>query len=93
MALNYTVYKYDSSRNAVVMMDKDGKELVIDCDRVEAQVVFDEPEDAGILARLSMEEPANYVRFAMRPNELQDYVDAWNVLNKICKYEVSVGEF
>ena len=81
MALNYMIYRYDGSRNAVVMTDMDGKELVIECDKAEAQVVFDEPEDAGILARLVMEEPANYVSFAMRPNGLQDYVDAWNVFN------------
>ena len=31
----------------------DGKQLVIDCDKAEAQVVFDEPEDVGILARLA----------------------------------------
>ena len=48
MALNYMVYQYDGSRNAVVMTDMDGKELVIDCDRAEAHVIFDEPEDAGI---------------------------------------------
>ena len=53
MALNYTVYKYDGSRNAVVMTDMDGKQLVIDCDKAETQVVFDEPEDVGILARLA----------------------------------------
>ena len=29
MALNYTVYQYDASRNAVVMTDMDGKEVVI----------------------------------------------------------------
>lgn len=81
MALNYTVYQYDGSRNAVVMTDMEGKELVINCDKAEEQVIFDEPEDAGILARLAMEEPVNYVSFAMRPNGLQDYVDAWNVLN------------
>ncbi len=53
MALNYTVYQYDNNRNAVVMTDMDGKQLVIDCDKAETQVVFDEPEDAGILARLA----------------------------------------
>ena len=53
MALNYTVYQYDGSRNAVVMTDMEGKQLVIDCDKSEEQVVFDEPEDAGILARLA----------------------------------------
>ena len=42
-----------ASRTAVVMTDMDGWEIVIDCDRAEAQVVFDEPEDAGILARLA----------------------------------------
>ena len=49
MALNYTVYQYDNNRNAVVMTDMDGKQLVIDCDKAEAKVVFDEPEDIGIL--------------------------------------------
>ena len=81
MALNYMVYQYDGSRNAVVMTDMDGKEFVVECDKAEAKVVFDEPEDVEILARLAMEEPANYVSFAMRPNGLQDYVDGWNELN------------
>ena len=54
---------------------------MIDCDKVEEQVVFDEPADAGILARLARKEPANYVSIAMRPGGLQDYVDVWNELN------------
>lgn len=81
MALNYMVYQYDGSRTAVVMTDMDGWEIVIDCDRAEAQVVFDEPEDAGILARLARKEPASYVSIAMCPDGLQDYVDGWNELN------------
>ena len=81
MVLNYTVYQYDSSKNAVVMTDMDGKELVIECDKTETQVVFDDPEDAGILARLAREEPTSYVRSHMRPGGLQDYVDVWNELN------------
>ena len=81
MALNYTVYQYDSNRKAVVMTDMDGKELVIDCDKTEAQVVLDAPEDVGILARLARKEPANYVSIAMRPGGLQDYVNVWNELN------------
>lgn len=40
MALNYMVYQYDGSRNAVVMTDMDGWEIVIDCDRAEAQVML-----------------------------------------------------
>lgn len=81
MELDYTMYFYDGSRNAVVMMDMDGKELVVDCDKAEAQVVLDDPEDVGILARMAREEPANYMSIAMRPGGLQDYVDVWNELN------------
>ncbi len=81
MGLNYTLYYYDGSRHAVVMADMNGKELVIDCNKAEASVVLDEPEDAGILARMAREEPANYVSIAMRLGGLQDYVDVWNELN------------
>ena len=81
MALNYMVYQYDGSRNTVVMTDMDGKEIVIECDKAEAQVVFDEPEDVGILARLARKEPASYVSISMCPGGLQDYVDVWNELN------------
>jgi len=79
--MKYNLYIYDGNRNAVVMTDMDGKELVIDCDKAEAQVIFDEPEDVGILARLARKEPAGYVSIAMRPDGLQDYVDVWNELN------------
>ena len=63
------------------MTDTDGKELVIDYDKAEENVVFDEPEDAGILVKLARKEPASYVSFAMRLDGLQDYVDVWNELN------------
>ncbi len=33
MTLNYMVYHYDGSRNAVAMTDMAGKELVIDFDK------------------------------------------------------------
>lgn len=79
--VKYNLYFYDGNRNVVVMTDMNGKELVIDCDKAEAKVVFDEPEDAGILARLARKEPASYVSIAMRPGGLQDYVDVWNELN------------
>lgn len=62
--MKYNLYIYDGNRNAVVMTDMDGKELVIDCDKAEEQVVFDEPEDVGILARLARKEPASYVSIA-----------------------------
>ena len=80
--MKYNLYFYDDIRNAVIMTDMDGKELIIDCDKAEAQIIFDEPEDAGILARLARKEPASYVSIAMRPGGLQDYVDVWNELNQ-----------
>ena len=36
MELNYTIYRYDADRNAVIMTDMDGRELVIECDKAEA---------------------------------------------------------
>ena len=80
--MKYNLYFYDGSRNAVVMTDMDGKELVIDCDKAEAQVVFEKPGDVGILARFARKEPASYVNIAMRPGGLQDYVDVWDELNQ-----------
>ena len=77
--MKYNLYFYIAKRNVVAMTDMDGKQLVIDCDKAEAQVTFDEPEDVGYLIRLAREEPASYVSVAMRPGGLQDYVDVWNV--------------
>ena len=54
---------------------------MINCKKVESQVVFDEPVNAGILARFAREELASYVGIAICPGNLQDYVDVWNELN------------
>ena len=37
--MKYNLYFYDGSKNAVVMTDMEGKELVEECDRTEANVV------------------------------------------------------
>lgn len=58
MELNYTIYHYDADRNAVIMTDMDGRELVIECDKAEANVIYEEPLDAAYLSRLAREEPA-----------------------------------
>ena len=79
--MKYNLFFYYDARNTVIMTDMDGKELTIDCDKAEAQIIFDELEDAGILSRLARKEPASYVSMAMRPGGLQDYVDVWNELN------------
>ena len=77
----YNIYFYDRERDAVAVTDMEGKQLVIEWKKAEVQVVFEEPEDAGILARFAREEPAGYVSMAMRPGGSQDYVDDWNELN------------
>ncbi len=79
--MEYNLYYYDWILDAVVMRDKEDNELVIECAKVNAQVVFDEPEDEGYLVRLAREEPANYVLYALKPDGLQEYVDAMNVFN------------
>lgn len=79
--MKYNVYTYDGSRNAVVMTDMEGKELIIDCKKAEAQVIYENPEDEGYLARLAMNEPANYIGYALKLGGLQGYVDAMNVFN------------
>ena len=74
--MKYNLYFYDGSKNAVVMTDMvEGKELVVECDRAEANVVFDVLGDRGYLVRLAIQEPASYIQIAMKPNGLQDYVD------------------
>jgi len=57
------------------MKDKEDNELVIECGKANAQVLFHEPEDEGYLVRLAREEPANYVSYALKPEGLQGYVD------------------
>lgn len=66
--MKYNLYFYDGSKNAVVMTDMvEGKELVVECDRAEANVVFDVLEDRGYLVRLAMQEPASYIQIAIKP--------------------------
>lgn len=79
--MEYNLFYYDSVLNAVVMKDKDDKELVIECAKANSQVIFGEPEDEGYLVRLAREEPANYVSYALKLDGLQGYVDAMNVFN------------
>ena len=79
--MDYNLYYYDSVLNAVVMKDKDNNELIIECAKANALVVFDDPEDEGYLVRLARKEPANYVSYALKPDGLQGYVEAMNVFN------------
>ena len=42
--MEYYLYYYDSILDAVVMKDKNDNELVIECAKANAQIIFDEPE-------------------------------------------------
>lgn len=75
------VYFYDAVSDSVVMTDKDGNELVIDCKKANAQVVFKDPTDVGYMIRLAMDELGNYVSYALKSGGLQGYVEAMNVFN------------
>jgi hypothetical protein len=79
--MEYNLYYYDSILDAAAMKDKDDNELVIECAKVNARMVFEEPEDECYLVRLAREEPANYVSYALKPDGLQGYMDAMNVFN------------
>lgn len=79
--MEYNLYYYDSILDAVVMKDIDDNELVIECAKANAQVIFDEPEDEGYLVRLAREEPANYVTYALKPDSSQGYLDEMSVFN------------
>ena len=79
--MNYTFYRYEKETNAVIMTDSDGKDLVIDCEKAEAGIAFEEPVDKGYLARLTVEEPVSYVAYALKPDGLQGYVEAMNAFN------------
>lgn len=46
--MKYNLYFYDGGGNAVVMTDMDRKELAIDHDKAEEQVVLEEPDDIGL---------------------------------------------
>lgn len=41
----YNLYIYDPGQDAVIMTDMDGRQLVIECKRANAQVIFDDPSD------------------------------------------------
>lgn len=81
VSMKYNIYMYAANPNAVIMTDMDGKDLVIECEKAEARVILENPEDEGYLARLAMYEPASYVEFAMKLDGLQGYVEAINVFN------------
>lgn len=43
--MKYNIYMYAANPNAVIMTDMDGKDLVIECEKAEARVILENPED------------------------------------------------
>ncbi|OKZ87469.1 MAG: hypothetical protein BHW10_07615 [Clostridium sp. CAG:307_30_263] len=55
--------------------------IVISCEECNSAVLLDTPDDIAYLYRLAQENPLLYVELACKPNGLQKYVDAMNLIN------------
>lgn len=55
--------------------------ILFNCTQLNNNVFLDVPLDIAYFHRLTIEEPFNYVYFALQPGGLQKYVEAMNVFN------------
>ena len=58
-----------------------GTPLTISCEKCNSAVLLDLPDDIAYLYRLAHENPLLYAELACKPNGLQEYVDAMNLIN------------
>ena len=58
-----------------------GAPLTISCEKCNSAVLLDTPYDIVYLYRLAQENPLLYAELACKPNGLQEYVDAMNLIN------------
>ncbi|MBS5365732.1 MAG: hypothetical protein KHY23_13650 [Clostridium sp.] len=58
-----------------------GMPLIISCEKCNSSVLLDTPNDIVYLYRLAQENPLLYAELACKPNGLQEYVDAMNLIN------------
>ena len=58
-----------------------GTPLTISCEKCNSSVLLDTPDDIAYLYRLEQESPLLYAELACKPNGLQEYVDAMNLIN------------
>lgn len=72
---------YDSEDDCIEVYTKDRLKIVFDCTKLNDNVFLEDPLDIAYLHQLAMEEPFNYIYFALQSDGLQGYVEAMNVFN------------
>ena len=81
----YLFGMYQSDTDSVILnvindTDSDTS-LTISCEKCNSSVLLDTPDDIAYLYRLAQENPLLYAELACKPNGLQEYVDAMNLIN------------
>jgi hypothetical protein len=81
----YLFSMYESDTNSVIVNAINdtytGAPLTISCEKCNSAVLLDTPYDIVYLYRLAQENPLLYAELACKPNGLQEYVDAMNLIN------------
>lgn len=72
---------YDSEDDYIEVYTKDRLKIVFDCTKLNDNVFLEDPLDIAYLHQLAMEEPFNYIYFALQSDGLQGYIEAMNVFN------------
>ena len=73
--MEYNLYYYDSTLDAVVMKDKDDNKLVIECAKANAQVVFDELEVVDITKSNKIEPSNDITGVSITVNDIKVNID------------------
>ncbi len=81
----YLFSMYEPDTNSVIVNAINdtytGAPLTISCEKCNSAVLLDTPYDIVYLYRLAQENPLLYAELACKPNGLQEYVDAMNLIN------------
>ena len=79
----FSMYEPDTNSVSVNAINDTytGAPLTISCEKCNSAVLLDTPYDIVYLYRLAQENPLLYAELACKPNGLQEYVDAMNLIN------------
>lgn len=77
----YQFGMYNPDTDSIIVNLGDSEIFRFNCKQCNSYVQFPEPEDIVYLSRLAEENPLSYAKLALKPDGLQDYVDAMNWFN------------
>ena len=77
----YLFGMYEPDTDSIVVYANDSDPFIINCQKCNSSVILNNPDDIAYLYRLAQENPLLYAELACKPNGLQDYVDAMNIIN------------